>query len=193
MSNPAFSSRLAWVRRAALTLLLVDVVVFLIQGSNKPARPSLSTATSTTEVITTTTAGPAGRAVSVMITPMVGHGRPSSRCFLIADTPQERAKGLMGRPSLGGYEGMAFVYTADSSDTFFMRKTLVPLAIAFFSRTGVFLSSAAMPPCRDTTASCPQYSASEPFRLALEVPLGQLGTLGVGSGTVAHLGGPCSA
>ncbi|MDQ2725117.1 MAG: DUF192 domain-containing protein [Actinomycetota bacterium] len=193
MSTARLASQLAWVRRVALTLLVIDVVVFVIQGANRPSRPSLSPWPPTTQAVTTTTARPAGTAVSVTITPPAGHGRPSTHCFLVADTPQERARGLMGRRNLGGYEGMAFVYPADSYDSFYMRDTPLPLGIAFFSRTGTFLSSASMPPCPDTTLSCPQYAPAAPFRLALEVPLGQLGVLGVGSGTGAHLGAPCSA
>ncbi len=175
----------------ALTLLVVDVVVFLIQGANRPARPSLSSSPPPTHATTTTT-NPTAAGVSVIVTPLAGHRSPSAHCYLVADTPAERARGLMGRRQLGGYEGMAFVYAADSYDSYYMRDTLLPLGIAFFSRTGMFLSSASMLPCPDTTASCPQYAAAAPFRLALEVPLGQVGVLG-GSGTVAHLGGPCSA
>ena len=181
-----------WVRRVALALLVVDVVAFLVQGANKPARPTLSPPPTATSA-TTTNPSPAGRAVTVTITPAPGHGSPSSHCFLLADTPQQRAKGLMGRRILGGYEGMAFVYDADSSDSYFMRNTLLPLGIAFFSQTGMFLSSAQMPPCPDTTITCPQYSAAAPFRLALEAPVGELASQGVGAGTVAHVGGPCSA
>ena len=192
MSNAPSSSRLVWVRRVALTLLVVDVVAFLVQGANKPARPSLSPPSTATSA-TTTNPSPAGRAVTVTITPASGHGSPSSHCFLLADTPQQRAKGLMGRRVLGGYEGMAFVYGADSSDSYFMRNTLLPLGIAFFSQTGMFLSSAQMPPCPDTTITCPQYSAAAPFRLALEAPVGELASQGVGAGTVVHIGGPCSA
>jgi hypothetical protein len=192
VNNVPASSRLVWVRRVALTLLLVDVVAFLIQGSNRPARPSLSPSPSATNTVTTTTPGPAGPTVSVTIIPAAGNGSPTSHCFLLANTPQQRAKGLMGRRSLDGYEGMAFVYAADSNDAYFMRNTLLPLGIAFFSQAGMFLSSAQMPPCPDTTVTCPQYSAAAPFRLALEARIGVLAAQGVGAGAVAHVGGPCS-
>ncbi|MDQ6840332.1 MAG: DUF192 domain-containing protein [Actinomycetota bacterium] len=194
MTDAPTPTRLPGVRRLALALLLVDVVAFLIQGANRPARPSLAPPTPVTQsaVPTTTPSTTLSAAASVTITPAVGQGRPSTRCFLVAATPQQRARGLMGRRSLGGYEGMAFVYTADSNDSYYMRSTLFPLAIAFFSRAGLFLSSASMLPCPATATSCPQYSAAGPFRLALEVPIGQLRALGVGAGTGAHLGGPCS-
>jgi hypothetical protein len=178
------------VGRAAVALLMVDVVAFLIQGANRPARPSLAPAAPTTAAVP---GGTGGTARSVFITPPPGTGRPSARCFLVAATPQQRARGLMGRRSLGGYAGMAFVYAGDSNDSFYMRDTLIPLDVAFFSPSGTFLSSAAMPPCPPTTVTCPEYAAAAPFRLALEVPLGHLGALGVGPGTVAQLGGPCTA
>lgn len=171
--------------------MLVDIVVFLVQGTNRPARPFLS---SPARAAPPGTTGPTGlAAVSVTITPAIGQGTTSTRCFLLANTPDERARGLMGRRDLGHYEGMAFVYSADSYDAYYMRDTPLPLAIGFFARSGTFVSSAIMAPCPASTASCPQYSAAGPFRLALEVPIGRLGALGVAAGASAHVGGPCSA
>ena len=95
--------------------------------------------------------------------------------------------------SLGGYTGMAFVYTSPSFDAYYMRDTLIPLSIAFFTGSGTLVSSTTMPVCPDTVASCPIYEAAGVFRLALEVPAGKLAALGIGVGSTAHLGGPGTA
>lgn len=172
---------MAAISRLALVLLVIDVVAFLAQGASRPARPFLAPPT------TTATEG------SVYNTVTVVFGRdPTHHCFLLADTPMARRVGLMGRRSLGGYTGMVFAYPADSSDSYDMRDTLLPLSIAFFTSRGTFLSSTLMTPCPAGLARCPLYSASGPFRTAIEVPAGQLPVLGVGPGTAVHVGGPCA-
>jgi uncharacterized membrane protein (UPF0127 family) len=50
----------------------------------------------------------------------------------IADTPEERAAGLMGREDLGALDGMAFVWPEPTSGGFWMKDTLIPLSIAFW-------------------------------------------------------------
>lgn len=181
-------SRLTWVRRTAVVLFCVDVVAFVILGANWPARPTLGAPL----VPTTSTVPVAITGVTVTLTP-AGALAATRHCFLVADTPAERARGLMGRRTLGGYTGMAFVYASPSNDSYYMRDTLIPLSIAFFTGAGAFVSSTTMAVCPASVLSCPLYAAAGLFRLALEVPAGRLGPLGVGAGTTAHLGGPCTA
>ncbi len=97
----------------------------------------------------------------------------------------------MGQRSLHGFPGMAFTYTQPSTDLFYMKQTLIPLTIAWFDATGAFIASLDMAPC-PAGSLCPTYSAGRPFMLALEVPAGKLGALGIGPGSTVHLGGPCS-
>src|SRR3990170_619340 len=52
----------------------------------------------------------------------------------IADTPELRGKGLMGREDLGDDEGMAFLFFEDTTSGFYMKDTLIPLSIAFFGQ-----------------------------------------------------------
>jgi uncharacterized protein len=101
-------------------------------------------------------------------------------CLLLAQTEAQRQRGLMAvtDPDLGGYDGMLFRFPADTTVAFYMRNTPMPLSIAFVDRNGQLVSTADMAPCEDR-AGCPTYPAAGPFRVAIEVPEGQLGRLGI--------------
>lgn len=98
----------------------------------------------------------------------------------------------MGVTDLGGKVGMAFVFPAQSTAAFYMFATLLPLSVAWFDASGRFLGDAAIAPCRTAAADCPHFEAPAAYRLALEVPQGRLGALGIGPGSTVHLGGTCA-
>lgn len=113
-------------------------------------------------------------------------------CVLVADTPDERAAGLMERPDVDRYAGMAFVYEDDTTAEFWMYRTVMPLSIAFVDAAGVVIGTSDMEPCEATDPDeCQRYGASRPYRVAVEVPAGQLADLGLVAGASTTLGPPC--
>ena len=98
----------------------------------------------------------------------------------IADDPQERARGLMGRTSLPGLQGMLFIMPQEQVQGFWMSNTLIPLDILFFDHRGTFVSSTTMTPCEKEP--CTTYLSMAPALYALEVPAGFIERHGVTEG-----------
>jgi uncharacterized protein len=84
----------------------------------------------------------------------------------LALTPAQRSRGLMFRKKAPA-DGMLFVFPYESTGGFWMKNTLVPLAIAFFDARGNRVRKLSMTPCR--TASCPIYDPGRRYRFALEL------------------------
>ncbi len=86
----------------------------------------------------------------------------------IADTPDERAVGLMGRTSVPPGTGMVFLYDAPSTGRFYMFHVPVPLT-AVFASEGRVVGVVEMAPCPlSDPAACPTYGPDEPFDTVLE-------------------------
>ncbi|HEV3486335.1 MAG TPA: DUF192 domain-containing protein [Vicinamibacterales bacterium] len=98
----------------------------------------------------------------------------------IADTPEEHAVGLMNRRSLDEDAGMAFVFFEDTSSSFWMKDTLIPLSIAFFDERGRIVRILDMEPCEEEP--CPFYDPGVSYRGALEVNQGAFDEWGVEEG-----------
>jgi uncharacterized protein len=103
----------------------------------------------------------------------------------VADTPEERQTGLMGRESLSPYDGMAFVWEEPVVGTFWMKDTVIPLSIAFWDDDGRIVSILDMDPC--TEDPCPTYGPDEPFVGAVEVDPGTFERHGVTLGDRVEL------
>ena len=96
--------------------------------------------------------------------------------------------------NLSGYDGMLFVFDADSSNGFWMKNTLIPLSIAFADQAGAVVSTADMVPCPAGTKSCPITKPGSPYRYAVEVTSGALEEVGLATGSSLDptLGAACT-
>ncbi len=91
-------------------------------------------------------------------------------CLWLADSTEERGRGLMGVTDLGGAAGMAFVFEPPTNVSFYMFQTPTPLSIAWFGVDGAWVGSADMEPCTDKPASaCRLYNPGAEYDLAIEV------------------------
>ena len=97
-----------------------------------------------------------------------------------AETPEQRAFGLMFRESLGEDEGMVFLFFEEQQGGFYMKNTLIPLSIAFFDAEGIIVDIIYMEPCE--TDPCEIYVPDAPYEGALEVNQGAFEDWGVQEG-----------
>jgi len=83
----------------------------------------------------------------------------------IADTPQKRETGLMGRPTLGEKDGMLFIFEAEQQLSFWMMNTMIPLDMMFIDADHriVTIQRNTVPFSKDS------YSADKPGQYVLEV------------------------
>jgi uncharacterized membrane protein (UPF0127 family) len=103
----------------------------------------------------------------------------------VADSSEERERGLMGVEDLGSNEGMAFVYEEPTVGTFWMKDTLIPLSIAFVD-DGRIIGIEEMTPC--TEDSCPGWDAGgAEYDLAIEANAGWFAEHGVRVGDRAEV------
>ena len=85
----------------------------------------------------------------------------------LALTSGSRGRGLMGRRK-APKDGMLFVFHDDTTGSFWMKNTLVPLTIVFFDRQGRHVRRLSMTPCRRDP--CRTYGPGRSYRFALELP-----------------------
>ena len=100
----------------------------------------------------------------------------------IAQTPEDRALGLMFRESLAPDSGMLFIFDSTQTLSFWMKNTWIPLDIAFVDTTGVIVDVQRMAP-HDTTTG---YVSARPVRYAVETNLGWFARVGIRVGDTIH-------
>jgi uncharacterized membrane protein (UPF0127 family) len=103
----------------------------------------------------------------------------------IAETTEERRRGLMHRESLPEQAGMLFVYDEPHRGSFWMKNTLIPLSIAFLDAGGRVLAVLDMTPCQ--ADPCPRYDPGIEYSSALEVNEGAFSRWGVELGDMLTL------
>lgn len=103
----------------------------------------------------------------------------------VADTPEARRSGLMGRATLPEGEGMLFVFEGESTLRFWMKDTLLPLDIVYINSSLQVVDVQRMLPC--LREPCEVYTSAQPAMYALEV--GAYAAKGVEKGTALVLSG----
>ncbi|MBT9495502.1 MAG: DUF192 domain-containing protein [Paucibacter sp.] len=96
----------------------------------------------------------------------------------VAQSPEQRAIGLMNRPSMAANEGMLFVFEEANPQCFWMKNTLLPLAIAFIADDGSVVNIAEMKP-----QSLESHCSTKPVRYALEMNQGWFAKRGIKAGS----------
>lgn len=86
----------------------------------------------------------------------------------VADDPQERARGLMGRTAVPPGTGMLFRFDEPVVSSFYMYRVPVPLHAAFVL-DGRVVFTVVMPPCEEPEPrACPTYGPGTPFDMVVE-------------------------
>ena len=100
----------------------------------------------------------------------------------LAQSPDQRAIGLMHRKSMPPNDGMLFVFEQPAAQCFWMKNTLLPLSIAFVTDDGTVSSIEEM-----STGSLDSHCSRQPVRYALEMNQGWFAKRGIKPGS--KLGG----
>jgi uncharacterized protein len=92
----------------------------------------------------------------------------------LAITPKEKAKGLSGRETLCDQCGMLFIYDNPDYYSFWMKDTLIPLDIIWFSKDWQVVDylAFAQPQGAREEADLPTYRPKQKAQFVLEVPGG---------------------
>jgi uncharacterized membrane protein (UPF0127 family) len=179
-----------WLLRAVWALAALGVLTAVIVGADRPADPHLldarAVALTQAHSVPSRVAGFNQVGFRIISSRVGGTGRPG--CALLADTPTRQQRGMMGRRDLAGYDAMIFRFPVDTTIAFYNKDVPVPLSLAWFDGSGVYLDQHELAVCDQI---CPTTSPNESFRYALEVLRGGLHGLNVGPGSVLLVGGTC--
>jgi uncharacterized membrane protein (UPF0127 family) len=90
-----------------------------------------------------------------------------------ADSPDNKARGLMYRTFLGQSEGMIFYFEESGYQTFWMHNTRLPLTIIFLNERLRIVDIQDMQPCLERNADlCKMYTSRSVALYAIEVNQG---------------------
>ena len=106
----------------------------------------------------------------------------------IADTPEERSRGLMFREELGENEGMLFLYQSERPRSFWMKNTLIPLDIIFLnSDFEVINVEKADPEPNTSDENLSSYESDRPAQYVLEINQNRSEEIGLEKGSEMSL------
>ena len=129
---------------------------------------------------TLTTSSAPSAAAAVVFTK--ANGSDITLAVEIADTPEERARGLMFRERLEADAGMLFVWPNDTGSGFWMKDTQIPLSVAFIDASGKVVDIQDMQPLDETLHHSPAA-----YRYAVEANQGWFAAHGIESGDSVRL------
>jgi uncharacterized membrane protein (UPF0127 family) len=112
-------------------------------------------------------------------------GDPVTLRVAIADTPEERTRGLMGIEEMPDHVGMVFLHEEPTESDFWMKDTLIPLSVAVWDESMTIRQIVDMEPCEEDP--CPIYDITVAWVGALEVNQGVLDRSGVAVGDALRL------
>lgn len=96
----------------------------------------------------------------------------------LADTTEERARGLMFRPSLEKNRGMLFTFAEPQPWSFWMKNTRISLDIIWMDgNKRIVHIERRVPTCSRTDDGCPQYQPNENALYVLELAAGSADAL----------------
>jgi len=101
----------------------------------------------------------------------------------LAQTPDQRATGLMFRSSMATNEGMLFVFETPAKQCFWMKNTLLPLSTAFIADNGTVVNIEDMKP-----QTLDSHCSKQPVRYVLEMNQAWFAKRGIKAGS--KLSGP---
>jgi uncharacterized membrane protein (UPF0127 family) len=110
-------------------------------------------------------------------TVMLGAGMHNIKAE-VAETPQEHEIGLMHRTSMGSNEGMIFVFDRPGQQCFWMKNTLIPLAVAFVADDGTIVNVDEMKP-----QTLDPHCSTKQVRFVLEMNTGWFTKRGIKAGS----------
>ena len=96
----------------------------------------------------------------------------------VAQTPEERATGLMFRQTMPAQDGMLFVFEQPATQCFWMKNTLLPLSVAFVADDGTIVNLDDMKP-----QTLDSHCSTKPVRFVLEMNQGWFAKRGLKAGT----------
>lgn len=159
--------------------ILLVLFSFLLAGCGGMDSPDSGSTTSGNEADSTaTTNAPKLRPLTID----ASGGETVKLQVEIADTEAERQRGLMGRTALGENRGMLFVFESETTLSFWMKDTLIPLSVAYLDSEGRIIDIQDMQPLDETS-----HPSAEPAQYALEVNQGFFEEHGVEVGDTAEL------
>lgn len=103
----------------------------------------------------------------------------------VADSAEEREKGLMFRNSLDHDNGMLFIFKNEETRSFWMKNTLIPLDIIFIDRNLKIVDMQAAKPCVEHI--CSLYTSEKPAQYVLEVNQGFVKNNGISIGDLVRI------